>query len=230
MNATWAAVGAVVSLALSLAGCDPEPPPAATPTLVATPTVPAEFATAVEWRKAKGLPYDLDHIRAVEADPTAIQWPGFKLTLEESRELEMREGSASEKIGPLAEAVAQSPVYAGFWREQPAGNVVVATTDRAAMSTVLAAFPGVDDTLVQVRYTYSELSALQEQVTDDYTSGALGGIRLTTWGVDQQDNVVSVGVNQLTYEQRVRAHPVPLRTARDGGGRGNSRPAVTPRR
>jgi hypothetical protein len=194
----------VVGLAISLAACDPEPPPPATPTLAATPTVPAEFATAVEWRKAKGLPYDLDHIRAVEADPNAIQWPGFKLTSEESRELERREAAVSTSIGPIAEAVEQSPVYAGLWMEQPAGKLVIAATDLAAMRAFLAAFPGTNVTLVQARYTYSELDALKEQLVADSIFGAFDDIRVTSVGVDQKANLVRVGVNQLTYGKRLR--------------------------
>ncbi len=195
---------AVVVVGMGAAACEPDPPPPATPTVTATSTVPPEFATAVEWRKAKGLPYDLDHIRKVEADPNAVQWPGFKLTLEESRALEMSEGAASADIGSLAEAVAESPVFAGIWVEQPAGKLHIATTDVTAMKAFLAAFPNADVTIVPTRYTHAELRSLQDQVVQDAQSGALGEVRMASVGVDDTENVVRFGVTDLTYDQRVR--------------------------
>jgi hypothetical protein len=195
---------AVVVVGMGAGACEPDPPPPATPTVTATSTVPPEFATAVEWRKAKGLPYDLDHIRKVEADPNTVQWPGFKLTFEESRALEMSEGAASADIGPLAEAVAESPVFAGIWVEQPAGKPVIATTGVAAMKAFLAAFPNIDVTIVPARYTDRELRALQDQVVQDAQSGALGDVRMASVGVDVMQNVVRFGVTDLTYEQRLR--------------------------
>lgn len=187
--------------------------PALTPTAVqtataataATPTatVPPELAHAVEFRKAKGLSYDLDHVRTVETDLASVDWSGVKLTIEESLALERSEGERSVGIGTLNERVQAMPGFAGFWVEQPAGMVAIAATDIAPFEAIIPYYPWFEIRVVPARYTYAELRALQDQVSADAVSGALGDVKMTMCGVDVKANVVHLGVNGLTYEQRV---------------------------
>jgi hypothetical protein len=169
-----------------------------------SPPAPPEFAAAVEFRKAKGLPYDLEHIREVEADPESIDWSGVKLTAAESLALEYAEADRSVDIGSLNERVQAMPGFAGFWLEQPAGTVYIAATDPAPFRAIVPYYPSFEINVVTARYTYAELRELQEQIVSDALSGALGDAKMTTCGVDVKANVVRLGISRLTYEQRIR--------------------------
>jgi len=62
---------------------------------------------------------------------------------------------------------------------------------------------GVAVNIVEARYTYAELRAVQARIADDAPAGNLIGATLATVGVDEIGNHVVVGVDGLTYEQRL---------------------------
>jgi len=171
----------------------------------APPTAADDLQYAVDFRNEMGLDADLNHIHALDADPT-LQYSrdhyGLSLSRYEQRDWELRE-SLSSVMRIVGDYGATIPdVYAGYYiSDDGAGSIVhVGFTSDAAtrLDELRGLFPYPSRLRAyNVAYSLQQLEAIQEQVSADYESGdlAAAGIEWAGDGVNTESNRLEIEVS-----------------------------------
>jgi hypothetical protein len=156
----------------------------------------------VTQRSAYGLPVDPETLLAVSVpsvDVGTAKW-GFPLSLEEDRELALNDRIRfADEVGREALPFARRlPTYAGSYIDQLGnGGLVVMLTalDPEAVASIRELMP-VDSRGVRfefARHTRAELELALSRVPEVW-GGTIGGLPLSTTGIDTVNNRLRVGV------------------------------------
>ena len=192
-----ATIIATTAIALALAGCAS---PAPTPPAAESQEIDAATADAIRFRTELGLRADVEYVRAVAADPTAVMDFGIPLLPAEAREIERRSRDA-ENIVPVVQTYATRvpDEYGGVYIDQAhGGRITVLFTDNlaqhdAALRERLAGIGVV--VLRQVRYSEAALTDLQLRISGSDAWFATIPAKLQGVGLDTIGNRIDVSVS-----------------------------------
>ncbi len=188
----------------------------ATPVVVASslpPVIAASAASesassqaltdAIRFRTDSGLNADPTYVASVMADPTASSDAyGFALTAVEQADLDARI-ALENKMWPLEDYITAHPdAFGGIWFDQKHGGTAVIEISNGSQSLpadAAALVPDAANVQIQaVSNTRSSLEATASQIRTSLKALRASGMDVDQVGVDVPNNLVDVGVQNLT--------------------------------
>jgi hypothetical protein len=223
---------------VALAGCQGSPgapTPIVTPAATAAPAPPTQDELrAIEFRTANSLPADLEHVRAVAADPAAGTEFGVPLLPAEFNELMSRSGNAEDIIQIVQAEAAKAPQdFCGLYLDNANEGAVASLWKANQLLHELAIRgqirPNARVSFAGCRFSEQEQEAAMEAIrsADDAWLREIPAA-LRGYGFDTIKNVLEMDISSAVpnaaeivrqgYEQRLGFPPGMLLVLSDGTG------------
>lgn len=168
-----------------------------------------ELESAISFRKSFGFDVNPSVVRDVAADPAAAREFGTPLTKDEVQEMHRRL-KLNDQVDPVAALMRGLPVASGgvYIDQERGGDIVVLLTgpvdSHAGIKDRVRATVSTDVSVrfEEVQWAYADLRALQTRLDDDFDALQQGGIAANYTAVDVPTNLVILGVEDLTDDER----------------------------